>query len=1077
MLINRPSFENYFAQRKYDEMALKPITFKGNKGEDEGPYHVSVNNRFFLDEYDIYYLYQFPPAYWTSAFMYRYNNALHAAKKSGKEYNDIQNVTIKRKNTVTFRNVNLFINHLIDKIERAVDVDHFRKSSGTPEDAEKYRKDAEEHKKAGRDLGGLFGASLENPIHLPGEKGTRDKDGQWLTKGFMGFNREAATSILIGKKGKAGWLPSSTQGWLDNLDNYSTGRHRPNLSGGKGKRSDMYAVFTGSSLQEMQQKMKAAGAKPFKIINAKKGEVSWGDVEISNGNSKTTSNNFLGSNKASVEKLPVLFPGKAIDSASVRKHESLHNLYQKIDNIDEGDLEEMKSNVDQEIEHLKQEITRKDLNKSWETSNPKDSTERENMVERLEHLKQLSDIKKWFKQKNIVDITSMDISEHGEDLKRYLAAKMKKHTLESKKYDAYEWNFHKHNRSTNPHDPLNVGMDNPVILGSSKQLRLKDKTRGFGAFSPNHQSKDMLHGPESGHWENNFKSYFGAGVDKKLSHYLNRDDVEKIDQELDVYLGKVRKKVASDSEVSNYLKTDSKTIFNMLSNPDSILKAIADVGGPTSVDKGQIIDPENSIPNALKLAYKEIKMSYKEINVLRDEVDSGTQSSSAIRNGVLNAISHINYSSDLMNALKENKDIIIFNAEKFIRRTTGEAAFANFLDSQKVGGVEKHKKALDLKRFIEDKAAMYLNTIAQLDFGLGTRRLRKERPISADAEKAGEGGGSYSADITADQQVSKFRGDYSDSDLDILSKDEPALIKLVKEILSSQNSEKSKFRTFRQASDSLSGTIGHSLDSVYSLIEKAKNRDQKNVEKFDTAINNNFGTKEKTQVTSDETEMLRKINAYTIYLQLCKAIVERDALKKGEKLSPQEFNLRARTKAKEMMAKAGISGTSNVKPEDIVAQTRERIYDPNSKLDSDEKMVAQYIHAWDTKDLNPFQINVELNGLEQKAKAGQISKRVVDLLLVWHKKPPVFGTLDDSSLAASDVNTVNRELSSQELEKINVAKANIERQAGALRTQQAAQPVAPVQPVTPIKPIDRSYKGGGGGLGGFRKPQPPQPNQ
>lgn len=1067
MLINRSSFKSYIAQKKYNEMALDPIKFKGEKGEDEGPYNVSVNNRLFFDEYDIYYLYQFPPGWWSAAFQYRYNTALHDAKKTGKEVNDIQNLAIKRgKVTVTFRNVNMFINHLIDKIERAVDVDHFRKSKGTPEDAERYKQEAGEHKKAGRDLGGLFGASLQDPLHLPGEKGSRTEDGQWMTKGLMGFNKDAAQAIIFGNKNKAGWLPTSTQGWLDNLDNHSWEQHRPNLSGGKG--NETYTVFTGHSLENMQQKMKAAGAKPFKILDAKEGSVAWDDVEISSGKSKTISNNYFGSNKAKDEKLPMLFPGKAIDSESVKKHISLNDLCKKIDNISDDDLKEINSNIDLEIKNLNQAVAEKDLNKRWGSEE-----ERENMIDSINHLKQMNDIKKWFKEKGIINVDKKAISKNEEDLKIYLHKKMKQYVDESKKWDAYQWNFSKHNRDSHPHDPLNVGMDNPVKLGDPKEIGLKDKTRGFGTYSPNHQSKDMLHGPESGHWENNFKNHFGMGKNGKPEHYLNNDDVQQIDQNLDVYLDKVKQKVASEPEVFNYLKINKKDLYDILSDPAKIISAIEKVGGPTLVKNGEIQDPGDVVPSMLKSAYKEIKSSYNEITVLKQEVNSGFQSSSAVRDGILYAISHVKQSSDLQNALKENKEIIIHNAEKFIRRTTGEAPFANYLDSIKAGGIEKHKKALDLKRFIVEKSTLYLNTIAQLDFTLGTRRLRKERPMSGDAEKSGEGGGAYSADFTADQQTAQHRGEYSDADLDELSKNEPALIKLIKDILEGQNSKKSDYRTFRQSSDSLSGTIGHSLEAVYDLISKAKEKDQNNIKKFDSAINNKLdSTDTKINITSDEANMLKQINAYTIYLQLCKAIVERDALRNNEKLSPKEFNLKARTKAKDMMAKAGIAGPSDAAtPEDIAAQTKEKMDNPDSKLDPDEKMVHRIINSWTDKDLNAFQINVELNGLEQKAKAGQLSKRVVDLLFVMHGKPPVFGTLDPSSLAASDISLIQRELTPKELEKLNTAKANIEKQTNTLKSQQPTIPVPPVAPIAPIKPIDRSWKGAnGGGLGGFRKP-------
>ena len=108
-------------------MARPDIGFEGSSDK----YAVQSRSPIFFDEYDIAYLYQFPPQFWTGAMAARYNQFLYEAKTQGDKYNDIQDVAIKSQGgaTIIFKQRNTFAKHLVDKIQRDIDVDFFRISN------------------------------------------------------------------------------------------------------------------------------------------------------------------------------------------------------------------------------------------------------------------------------------------------------------------------------------------------------------------------------------------------------------------------------------------------------------------------------------------------------------------------------------------------------------------------------------------------------------------------------------------------------------------------------------------------------------------------------------------------------------------------------------------------------------------------------------------------------------------------------------------------------------------------------------------------------------------------------------
>lgn len=1095
MLIIRPSFKDYCVERSlcsFDEMAVGPSTFAGKKGEQEGPYHVSITNPVFMDTYDIYYLYQFPPSFWSAAFRYRYNHALHDAKNhltsKGEGAPEIQNVTLGHQGgqTITFKNRNMFINHLIDKIERAVDVDHFRKSTGSGE-SQKYKDEGMGHKEAGRDLGGHIGASLADPKKkmVPGKRNGKPVEEElFVSRGFMGVNYAVASETI------AGWMVNSSAGWLKDLSKYEHEFAKVSSSGGAGGPKTV-AAFKGGTLKNIQTHMKSIGAKPFEIA---KDRVFWPDVIIQNKKGESTeSHQFTGNaNTAKIgEPLPALFPGKAIDSRDVKAYEADQELAQKITNIEDDDLKKINSDLESQIKNLEQEIEEKDVNDQWDSEDVENSKERNAKMDQLFHLKSLNDFKQWMKQSNPNMIFTPEVIRSvAGSYQEFLKNKIKDRMRNAKSYGPYEWNLHKYNRERHSHDPLNTGVANPLFLGKPKYKGLRDKTRlkDFGGFFPNRQSKDMLHSP-TGHWEDNFKSHFGHGMDDvtgetSIPSHLNAEDFNQLEKSLNDYYKKISEKLANDPDVLSFLGGTKSELMRDLLDITNIKNSIVSKLPDIKIPRNGYINDER-VPASLQAAHNEMKKSNDEFNRLQREVSSGSRSESAIADGIDRTISKLPSGSPIHAAITSLRPLLIMNAEKFIRRTTGEAAFANFMDAKKKSGVEKHQAALDLRAFISNKAKMYADSISQLDFGEGTRRTRIGIPKAGSLDATGtEGGSSFGSMVSADAHQDRLDQRMLDDMLD-----NPDMLEDFENSLFAGNTnvKKSTQRRHRPASDATSGTIGHSLEVMYKLIDDAHQQADQVTNQLGEKIKKADPSEEATPSNS-EIDMVTKITGAAAYFQLFKALQQRKASKNGVTLTDKEINKAAKEKTIEYLQKHGVIKGNFVEPEEpsspqAIAQSFKTRMDDDGVLDQDEQQAANIISSWEDKGYNAEKISQELNNMETLAKAGGHNigpgmRRVTDLILVTYGRPTVYGTLNQpTAMAASatgemlpdeDIPTHKTDKALRIAKKIQLRLQKNRQQMPQQIQQQQKMPPKPVAPLPlpqPVRPTGKST-----GLAGFRRP-------
>ncbi|RDJ35629.1 MAG: hypothetical protein DWQ19_12490 [Crenarchaeota archaeon] len=1051
-------------QNLYDEMARPPVKFKNPKtGEFEGNYNVSSRTPIFTDKYDIYYLYQFPPEFWPAAMTARYNHFLYDALEQGDNYNDIQDVTLttpggKGGTAVTFKGRNTFASHLVDKIKRDIDVDFFRKHDKGQENQEKYEKEAEEHKAAGRDLGGYIGASLDEPI----------KVGQtWAAKGFV-------PPGPLHDNLKA-WRTGSSEGWLEDLDGIEHVEGKMKSLGGRGTGGGQEVVaFAGKDLKRLENEMRQANAVPFKILADNK--VAWRNVEKKLKDKEIDFPLFTTATKQRHKlvpaHLPVLFPGKNINTNDIDKYEADKRVLQKFQNIDQEEMELMNYDMDSRIRKLQDEIDKRDLDGSWpDIDSLGKSKKRQEMMTQVQFLQHLDAFRSMLKERNPGrPIDPRLVKEALPEYQEKIQKGMKEVLRNAKKYNAFDYSIHSYNRSRKGHDPLGVGMDNPTMLGEPKYEKLGGgKTAGMGTIWANRQSKHMLHG-EEGEWEKKYQDKFGHGYDDISREFrnisqLSPEDQREIEKQTQAYLDKVAQKLSRDSQVMDFLDVSPTDAHNL--SDLSFLKARIKNKVPDAdfASDGRIRSGEDRVPDLLKTAYNEIRDTNKELRKVASEIESGF-TESAIAAGVKSLIgTKLNGQPDVKAAMESRLDMIIMNAENFVRRTIGEAAFRNYEEALRKGakGPEKRRYIEDLKEFIASKAYNYAGTLAQLKLGsIPSRRLRKGRMKSIDVELQGkEGkGASMASNLSSEYKVDR---DVLDALLvahtskgKVAKKIDPALFGGQGQ---GEEEERNIYRTTRRASDEYSGA-GHNIEAVYSLLEKAglKGTAQQKANQAMEKLQDEEG-----QVSSQEAEMVSGISASVALFNLFKQMAQRNAERQGKKINEKEANSEARKRLIDYLKTNRYLPSDYSEPQgssssaDYAKDFRRRVGD-EAELDAEETQAAQVINKWNDAGLNKNQINLELNKMTLLKNIGSADKRVIDLLLIYYGRKPEMGTFDDQpALAASALSSVvpdiDEKISQEKRRKL--AKMAFKGVPGAqpsnVAPQQPAQPEAmPTQPARPM---------------------------
>jgi len=1048
-----PTYADYILSRENNanlfEMPVPPTSFKDrDTGEFGDDVHVSTNAPMFMDREDIYYLYQFPRKYWTDAMYARYNRYLPQAKENP-NFNDIQDVVITghRGVRLVFHNRNTFAKHLVDKIERTVDVDHFKSSNKTPQDYQQHQELLAKHRQNKVDMGGYMGATLSDPKRF---KPNEDADEVLVFRGMVAPNKEVVGTV-INK-----WMQGSSEGWLADLSKREHQRTKVKAAGGRGGGSEL-ATFTGKSLDAIQAKMKEAGAVPFETD--RNHMCVWPNVTVE-AKSGTKRFAYFGGeieNPIQGSPLPVLFPGKEIHSHDIHAHENEKKFLEKLKSMKGSDLQQIRGDLPAEIKALEDEIIRRDLARNWETEDQDESDERSDMLVKIENLKSLNDYRSWFKNRHPgVEITPEAIDKSLGEYQDVLKQKMQDRQLKSRKYDAYDWNVHRFNRSRNPHDPLNVGMGNPTKFGSRKYENItRGKTTGFGTFWPNRQSPSLIHG-NKGDWEDKFKPFFGHGHDEvsnsfNLKSTINKVDQGEIERDTKTYLTKLAEKLIHNDEVINAFKladsssrNDAKMAFT---NSKALLDLLRQHFTNVKLDKNGNISSQSSqdIPQILKIAYAEIKSTENNLAKIKEESEGESTNESAIATGVDRFLKsrYLAAAPDLHFAMNAQRIQLIHNAEDVVRRMIGDSAFRHFSDNQAKGvkGTEKYQQIIDLKAFIENASYNYAVRISQLDFGAGTRRERDKmgrigrKTVSSDAP-TGENGKSSAGEVP-DSATRRTAGE-QDAD--------PRIVNGVEGF--------NKRRLTRPSSDADTHVIGHNVKALY-----------------DAAVSQL--TQKAGGVTAGDKKMLSGICTDIEIFRLEKAKLEKAALEAGEELEDRELDKRAYANAIETLKKGNFIPKDYTEPnaaDDMkgFAHDLKHRVDNELELDSDEQEAAKIISLWQDQKLSPSQVQLKLNDITVLAKKtrNDQSRRIADLLLLMHGRQPELGSFNNDRVAASATGKVlpgvefNAQQSSEIRDSLQKITADVERLRREKAQQKATAPApaavapAPMAPVqTPAPPV------------------------
>lgn len=1068
MNIFKPSFEDYLKniingendsliESILLEMPLKPVRFQNDSGEyDDEQHHVVSTLPIFMDWDDIYYLYQFPSQLWSEANAYRYVHVIYNAKKHQK-YEDIQDITLSASGTkYTFYKRNTFGKKLIDKIERTVDVEHFMNAKDkTPEGRKAYQDQFSKNKSANVDMGGYIGADMSNPVKT-------DFTGDlWSSKGFMGPD---AANI---KQRTASWINASSHGLLGNVKEYgntyatfSTNNNMVNPSEKtEGKRVKQLLTVSPTKLQEIAGKMQQAGAVPFVIL--KTGKVYYENVKVIGANSKVKSDGKYPSNRMDFSPIPLLLPGKAIDSKSNEKYEALLAQEKNMHKVNSASVKNVES-YQQEID----EISRDLQNGKYKGATAIDAAKRQ-----INQLMVHVSFDKFIKDKNLnpKSLTNDELRDLKIEFERNLHSQYQEVGSKAKSYDNYDWNFHRFNRERENHDPLNVGMDNPFELGNLKFGKISRTTSKYGSYEANKQSKSMIHG-EEGDWEKHFKDIFGTqnsdgGKNFKAKFGITSNEAQEIEREANKYLRAIGKKLASNSEVISYLKLNSSNAQSVLSSFNLLKEALIQKG-VYDVRKNLIMD--NAIPKELHDAFHELKNVEKSLYTLEEESKSG-YSKSDIQSGVESHLTKpaITNLKVLKAILEANKSWIIINAENFVKRNLGETPFLRlkkiFENPGSVTPVQKYKALLDAKKDVQSLAQKYAETISQLKFGsedsitgqgILSRRNREGKDnrstssMTASSDDANDMDFGVNDDIDSvdsriDNSDDNSSNNLSQSTVDKRSSQKENWEDDINSFVSSFFGEtgKSSVRKFRSNSDSTTQQIGHNVSTLYTMMQEEGKRAAQRAEKSTNKNSKELEIKNKSSVSRQEMQMLKGINnsleLYNFFIS-----VHKNRNLKGDAIAW------AKERMNSVLKRNNLSISSN-DPKEIAMAMR---YQPVDQAEHQAVTLYQKLEAESDDEQDLSDKIVDMSKKVNSTPNADFAKHIVDRLRLLNQEPQIFNTY---KIAATNSDVVqNVDLNKGVKEKLrNVVKKHGENVPGMgssanIQIPQQMTPSTPVQ--TPV---------------------------
>lgn len=1005
MFLIKPSFYQFVADKDKNlalEMAINPTRFRNDKGEYGDPQHVSVNAPIYFDWEDIYYLYQFPVYFWTQALKLRYNDYLFEAKKSGGK-RDIRDVTLTgaRGSQVTIKGINTFASSLLDKIERAVDVNYFAQAGKSKEEVQAYRDMAKKHGAEGKDLGGYYGMSLADPdVRKVGD------DNVMYSRGFMFPGQNT-----IGKAIQ-NWLQGTSYGFLNSEEHGDHDSHEVDYvtPGRKSEDAETKRVKAarGGTLQQIVTKMQEVGAKPFKILSNSR--VAWEVVKHKKGGSSLTTYPEGGAF------LPMLLPAKSVRSGDVHAHRRNAIKAKTVEDMDRGDYDSIRGDLDSIIRQKDEDIQRR----SAQTSRYKESKEGRMALKELNKLKALKSFKEWFlKNKAGVQLTPENIENTSNEYVDMLEKERHDIVKNAQKYDAHGWNVHMFNRKREAHDPFKVGMENPLEIGGLTHPPIKGKNIGFGSFYPNKQSKYMLHGPE-GQWEDEFRDYFGSGMDNttgkiKLKVPFNQDDYTTLVKDAYDYKKMIAKKLATHKQFADYLNVDRsklndkearKEIIKNLSSPHYLMSIMKEKCPGVKFLKGKVILPEDApdcMPAGLPTAFRELVSVSDGMSDLKDQVTQGTTDKSAIMDGVNAYLGStlVTYKpAGVKEALKEMRLLIAKNAENYIRRTIGESSWQLYLNLKKSGATAgaRYRQAKDLKEYIKRAAWRYCRELDQLNFGedLDTRRLRSKNTAKSYDAPMGDDGSSAAQTISASDAARTQAGQTR------------ALPKGSE--LFPDDAERNMFRGRRGKSDLATGHIAHSLDAFNKLIRTEIAKVESQVDSKANALRAKAEERNGYVLTDSDVDLAKKVSGAAVVFNMFK----QHFMQNNAKATDKDANKFAKEKMIEFLKNEKLIGPQEVgqlasnNEDELKRRIRDRIesvpssHDPiaKSKLDPTELVAKQISELWDDAEKTKPEIIGEINKIY--GRSDEMSHRIADILSIIYNLPP---KMDTYKLAAYEPQT------------------------------------------------------------------------
>lgn len=953
-------------------MAEMPMPAIRYKNKDTGEYedklhHVSSTIPVFTDWDDIMYLYQFPPEFWPAANAYRYNKVLYEVKKDPNfdDYQDVSFVTPGRhSNKITFKHRNTFAHNLLDKIERTVDTKHFSKSDKNQQLKQQYQDMFAKNKENKIDMGGFIGADLHDP-----QRSELDPN-LWASKSFVG------PDVASVKNFTTKWLDASSHGLLGDADEGTYPGHKVvSLQGGRNAKRQVKALNAGK-LIEIAEKMKKAGAVPFVIHG---NSPVWENVEIS-GKSGTKETVYPPSGKVSI---PILFPGKAIDSRSSRKYELQKHIQNNISNIKLSDLQNLDA-IEDEQRTAKQKLQ----DNVFKTRKEKEKTEL--LIKNLEPIVAFG---RWLKEKQIVP-TEENLSDLKIEFARDIHSSFRDIAKSASSYDPYDWNVHRFNKERHEHDPLETGMANPLRMGDYKFPSLRTTTHGYGMFYPNRQNKSMIHG-EEGDWENYLSDYFGTGEGEKhrVKSVLNEKEFNAIQRKAALYASKIGEKLASDPETVKFLGTSDPS---SLSSPKQIMRLVKKKESEISPDgnvkllKNGSFESDSSLPNGIKIpemlkkAFPELSKLEVDLGKVHAEVE-GNSSKSDILRGVEDAIAtKFGGWPKLKAALEANKAWIVYNAENVIKRNSGETPYRQYIDAIKdstISPLEKYKSALEARIYTRKLAKEYTERIAQLDLeSIGTRRLRGQFATFGQSVKDDEGDDmAYDTSEKDVQNRVNMRGNFDAE---------------AQEFLRSYfgDMQKSRYRKNRASSDSATYTMGHAASTINSQIAAyAKSMAEKVKTAAEAGAKKLASQNDESEATSAEKGMLQSIGTSIALYDFFKQMYS------DRKIGlPANADKWAREKMMNVLKRNNISEKGEGDYEGLGLAMR------HTPADAYERRANVIMRSWEyqlSDDASPEEnkkiIDSKIDALSQKVNVSpnpEEQKRIIDRLCIMNQRKPIFGT-------------------------------------------------------------------------------------